>query len=1218
MTKGKKKLQKCFVMVLRIAIVLLGLSSCNLFGPQQIIASTLRVIVQIQNATETFHAVGQIIRYDYVITNTGSFSLVGPVMVTDAQRPVVCPDLSSVGNLDKLLDPNETITCTGTYSIKQADLQSGYVTDRAMASVGAVTSDPSGVTVLLQNFVETAVAQGTPTASFLKLILTSTPVPTSTPTATPTLISIPSLPTNLYSNPVTGPILLSLKSLGGEDLVNKLLIALLSILGTALLLSLKSILRTTLDFAKWIFSLIRRLNKDYVFEAEYLDWIIGQYRHLGLLPAQVVARRWGERQQFVDLEQIYVRLSLTSQGDDQEWVTESHARSRWGRKQSEAIRLMKAILRGIAAFKINTRGVHINFSSLVKFNERFFPDPLYIPGSLSMIIDRSPRLVIKGDPGSGKTTLLRFLAVTCARTLRNSKEEDDSRLVVWQRLSWKTNPFPIIVRLSRHGDVTQWGNQKSLIDAFKDEMPVDLRRRCPEGFFERELTHKSCLILLDALDELGSPRARAAMAEYVNGFLEVHGKAKHRFVVTTRVIGYEGQLNSIGFLARTVQPLQEGERITLINQRYKAIAAVEKMGRTHGEALAIDTRLKEREHALIDRLKKLPRLAQLATNPMLLSLITLVHFLKVELPDERVLLYRDCVEILTERWQKYKRDELNYGSIFEEDLNLTQKVALLQEVAFAMQQRRDPTSSQALLPKKIAINVVANALSRSSIKSKQDEAYRKAEDWVLGIQTDSGILIEQGLDHVGEPLIGFSHLTFQEYLTAAAIKENNSYNGVLLENLVNPTWREVILLYVAQIDNATPIIRALMSHKEQPSGVMLAGWCLTERIRKLDPRLERNVVDRLKNLFLSADDCVDEIATILEKGLNLFDIIPFLGDQITKPQDYKRRVAAIRALGGLSPASGEIDHIRSLLVDLVDMDKSVEARVAASESLSKMGDPRFTRIEPLMVTVSAQDYTNLLQYRPNDFFYRINVFFRIQMMKKSKFSDEFEISRYPITNLEYSKFIYETSQQTPITWRGGIFPQEKGSHPVDGISYLDAIAFCRWLNSKTGKKYRLPSRIEWELAGGILEGTRFPWGNDADINKCNVKESNIGETTPVGSYFDVKSKYGVQEMIGNVGEFTQVYFENIILGPIVALLITWVGLTLLGNSSLFLTLVCGIYLIGLAVSAVPVLSIKGGSYRNSIRILSISATTSDWPVGQISSRQLYVGFRVVNEIKTKD
>ncbi len=68
---------------------------------------------------------------------------------------------------------------------------------------------------------------------------------------------------------------------------------------------------------KWFWATkITRGGKDYTFEKAYLNWIINQHRYLGLLPARVVAARWGEEGRNVDLEKVYVSLHVSTQRGD--------------------------------------------------------------------------------------------------------------------------------------------------------------------------------------------------------------------------------------------------------------------------------------------------------------------------------------------------------------------------------------------------------------------------------------------------------------------------------------------------------------------------------------------------------------------------------------------------------------------------------------------------------------------------------------------------------------------------------------------------------------------------------------------------------------------------------------------------------------------------------------------------------------------------------------
>jgi len=105
-----------------------------------------------KSAAETIYsAVGNVLHYSYLVKNEGDVSFAGPVTVADDKSSdETCPAVTTVGNGDGFLDPGEAITCTATYTITQADLNAGSVTNVASASAGSTTSLTDTVTVNAQ------------------------------------------------------------------------------------------------------------------------------------------------------------------------------------------------------------------------------------------------------------------------------------------------------------------------------------------------------------------------------------------------------------------------------------------------------------------------------------------------------------------------------------------------------------------------------------------------------------------------------------------------------------------------------------------------------------------------------------------------------------------------------------------------------------------------------------------------------------------------------------------------------------------------------------------------------------------------------------------------------------------------------------------------------------------------------------------------------------
>jgi len=88
-----------------------------------------------------FTVAGDMISHEYQDTNTGNVSLANPVSVDDDKTTVVCPEIATVGNLDDMLNPGESVTCTPEYAVITNDVTVGSVKNTPTASAGDVISN---------------------------------------------------------------------------------------------------------------------------------------------------------------------------------------------------------------------------------------------------------------------------------------------------------------------------------------------------------------------------------------------------------------------------------------------------------------------------------------------------------------------------------------------------------------------------------------------------------------------------------------------------------------------------------------------------------------------------------------------------------------------------------------------------------------------------------------------------------------------------------------------------------------------------------------------------------------------------------------------------------------------------------------------------------------------------------------------------------------------
>lgn len=170
----------------------------------------------------------------------------------------------------------------------------------------------------------------------------------------------------------------------------------------------------------------------------------------------------------------------------------------------------------------------------------------------------------------------------------------------------------------------------------------------------------------------------------------------------------------------------------------------------------------------------------------------------------------------------------------------------------------------------------------------------------------------------------------------------------------------------------------------------------------------------------------------------------------------------------------------------------------------------------------------------------------------------FTIAKYPVTNAHFAKFIdaggynnqrwwtqagwealengwdYEGNDDdgewlpTGISWKYPYLWKERLSnglnHPVVGVSWYEAVAYCNWMSYDTGKIINLPTDQQWQRAAQGDDGRIYPWGNNWSQFRCNHNVGGKGDqesnTTPVTTYeLQGKSPFGVVDLAGNVWEW---------------------------------------------------------------------------------------------------
>jgi len=584
-------------------------------------------------------------------------------------------------------------------------------------------------------------------------------------------------------------------------------------------------------------------------------------------------------------------------------------------------------------------------------------------GSLSIphALRRHRRLVIVGDPGCGKTTLLAYLALTYARSARDADDLVNVRLGLSE-----AKHLPILLPLRflgghlREKHPNPAADGPTLLLDFLHTYYQNQSIALPEGFFAQPLERGQAVVLLDGMDEVADRDLRARVARLLEKF--VVRFPDNRFVVTSRKVGYEGTARlGEGFGLAEVREFTTPEVRQFLRDWTRVLEAT-----LAGEVTSELLRLADSQaNALIAAIERNPRIAELAVNPLLLTVIALVHRQRAKLPNRRSELYAEAVDVLLGNWDEAKDGIHPTLEVAGKPLDAIDRRTILEPVAYWMHDNRQrEIDRQELWP--------LLQPSFAKLTGNDPTATKRAVQTFLDlIDERSGLFVARGLG-----VYGFAHLTFQEYLAARSLADRPDAEALVQQHLGDPWWREALFLAPGSTESkrrASDLIRAMLEAK--------AGG------------------ERHEHLVLAAE-CVTDVGEVRVEG-----------DLLT---EVRRRLRA----DAEAPEPKSKDQRRALIL----------ARVSALNALARIESgeltPRFWRPgtgEPDWVTIPAGEFwmgrpkTDRDAHKDEKPLHRVNL-------------PEYAIARVPITNAQYALYVAETRVNPPGHWRGGQPPQGKDDH----------------------------------------------------------------------------------------------------------------------------------------------------------------------------------------------
>ncbi len=393
---------------------------------------------------------------------------------------------------------------------------------------------------------------------------------------------------------------------------------------------------------------------------------------------------------------------------------------------------------------------------------------------LAEVVTRHEKVVILGDPGSGKTTLLRYLALKHAQALQDGLAEAGGNLGPAR--------FPIAVRIA---DYVEYGlrSGKALSDFVVDAC---LMHECPrEGLADllaTKLREGNCLILLDGLDEIVSADDRRSVVRRIEEFVRRYDDASHRFIVSSRLVGYRSAPLGVPFAHYTVQEMDETQIHRFLDRWCHAVEAAETpdLSPEAREAAArreVDSLMQAVQHA--------PGVRRLAANPLLLRILAQIHRTGTQLPHRRIELYQQAADILARTW---RTEQGVPESALVRDEYLT---PLLSKLAYWLHVNK---------PTGIATEREVYEVLGEEWASLHDQTWHpdapnsqireEVSTFLRRVREHTGLFVERAPRRYG-----FMHLTFEEYYAARYLVARSKTRATLLRrHLHDPRWEEPILL----------------------------------------------------------------------------------------------------------------------------------------------------------------------------------------------------------------------------------------------------------------------------------------------------------------------------------------------------------------------------------------------------------------------------------------